>query len=141
MRWRISAWSLSLIHISSTNNICFIVYDSCLLYLSIYIFFYRVFVPFRILGSVLGPIDEFRTVSYTHLLRLISPSGMAIKKVMNKTAKSAYHFVASGHSRNVIATAHIDVYKRQVRRQTAAFRGPATAYAVPARCAGRPLRS
>lgn len=24
-------------------------------------------------------------------LRLISPSGMAIKKVMNKTAKSAYH--------------------------------------------------
>ena len=44
-------------------------------------------------------------------LRLISPSGMAIKKVMNKTAKSAYHFVASGHSRNVIATAHIVIYK------------------------------
>lgn len=44
-------------------------------------------------------------------LRLISPSGMAIRKVMNKMAKSAYHFVASGHSRNVIATAHIVIYK------------------------------
>lgn len=49
-------------------------------------------------------------------LRLISPSGMAIKKVMNKTAKSAYHFVASGHSRNVIATAHIVIYKMSRKR-------------------------
>ena len=43
-------------------------------------------------------------------LRLISPSGIAIKKVMNKVAKRTYHLMDSGHSSSVITTAHTVMY-------------------------------
>ena len=49
-------------------------------------------------------------------LRLISPSGIAIKKVMNKVAKRAYHLMDSGHSSSVITTAHTVMYTMSRKR-------------------------